>query len=51
MGRGGSGKGDIGGRGQGGPNSQQAHDVVTKGRCDVTTSHRRLFDVMCSQDF
>ena len=31
-------------RGQGGPNSQQANDVVT-------TSHRRHFDVMCPLGF
>ena len=30
--------------GQGGPNSQQAHDVVT-------TSHRRHFDIMCPLGF
>ena len=40
----------LGGGGARGSNSQQAHDVVTT-RCDVTTSHRRHFDVMCPQGF
>ena len=36
---------------QGVANDQQAHDVVTTSycrRCDVTTSHRRHFDVKCA---
>ena len=49
--------GGAGGRGGarfrilGGANSQQEHDVVTRRRCDVTTSHRRHFDVMCLLGF
>ena len=42
------------GGGKGGPNYQQAHDVVTTSmrRNDVvTTSHRRHFDVMCPLGF
>ena len=40
----------LGGVGKGEPNSQQAHDVALTS-CDVTTSHRRHFDVMCPLDF
>ena len=38
--------------GQGGPNSKQAHaGVLTSMRRNVTTSHRRHFDVMCPLGF